>query len=437
MIKEYTLKSVHEMLSLQLSIPNYQRPYSWSINNVNQLFNDILHAYKTNLSEYRLGTVVIYDHNYKLNIVDGQQRLLTLRLLSNIIEMDSQADQLEIIAPKNEKSIVFQNYHELLRLWKSLSEINEQKGFKHYLYERCKLIYISIDKESEAFQFFDSQNSRGRALEVHDLLKAYHLRAMSNEEPSVKQSLINQCEAIPSAELVELFSRDLYRIKKWINNKHVSSFAIEGRNSFRGISTKNTYNFMQYHKSAHLFIENFNDNHYSDLLGIQKLTQFQLDQKIIAGRRFFEYVIYYHDLKKQIDKIVIDNLDVSIKPENGELIGTRYVRELYRSLLICYYDHFGIDNRNKFIEKLFMKYCYQLRVIHHSVYEETINNYALGKHTINNGHNIFEKIVNADEPREIEMIQLDSIDELINKRYTDEKYSGLLNDLGVILSNER
>jgi uncharacterized protein with ParB-like and HNH nuclease domain len=44
---------------------------------------------------------------------------------------------------------------------------------------------VVITKElSEAFQFFDSQNSRGKKLYPHDLLKAYHLREMNNYEVS-------------------------------------------------------------------------------------------------------------------------------------------------------------------------------------------------------------------------------------------------------------
>ena len=38
---------------------------------------------------------------------------------------------------------------------------------------------IELSDISEAFQFFDSQNARGKDLEAHDLLKAYHLREMT------------------------------------------------------------------------------------------------------------------------------------------------------------------------------------------------------------------------------------------------------------------
>ena len=61
------------------TIPPYQRPYKWTTKNVNQLIDDVLlHNDKT---AYRLGTVVIH-RNGSLNIVDGQQRLYTLSLIT-------------------------------------------------------------------------------------------------------------------------------------------------------------------------------------------------------------------------------------------------------------------------------------------------------------------------------------------------------------------
>ena len=79
----WTVKNL--LLSLdQLSIPDYQRPYKWTEKNLNALVNDIQeHKDK---SAYRLGTIVLHhDKNNtslkNINIVDGQQRTLTLMLL--------------------------------------------------------------------------------------------------------------------------------------------------------------------------------------------------------------------------------------------------------------------------------------------------------------------------------------------------------------------
>lgn len=56
----------------------------------------------------------------------------------------------------------------------------EMERLKDYIKTNCELIVVITSDVSEAFQFFDSQNARGKALYPHDLLKAYHLREMSD-----------------------------------------------------------------------------------------------------------------------------------------------------------------------------------------------------------------------------------------------------------------
>lgn len=77
--------SVAKLLQLEaLNIPEYQRPYKWTQDNVSALFQDI-HV-QADKSAYRLGSLVFHEHTDKsgkhcLDIVDGQQRTLTLLLI--------------------------------------------------------------------------------------------------------------------------------------------------------------------------------------------------------------------------------------------------------------------------------------------------------------------------------------------------------------------
>src|SRR5690606_25153863 len=66
-----------------LTIPAYQRPYKWSPKNAIQLLQDV-QAHKDK-SVYRLGTVVVHKEKHILNIVDGQQRTITLLLASHAL----------------------------------------------------------------------------------------------------------------------------------------------------------------------------------------------------------------------------------------------------------------------------------------------------------------------------------------------------------------
>ena len=70
-----------------------------------------------------------------------------------------------------------------------------------FLLNQCSLVKIVTDDQSEAFQFFDSQNSRGKELAPHDLLKAYHLREMGREDERTKIEVIKQWEDYGENEL--------------------------------------------------------------------------------------------------------------------------------------------------------------------------------------------------------------------------------------------
>ena len=72
--------SVSSLLAkANLRIPEYQRPYKWGHVQVLQLLQDI--KLFQDKSAYRLGSVVLHSDNSDLNIVDGQQRTLTLLLI--------------------------------------------------------------------------------------------------------------------------------------------------------------------------------------------------------------------------------------------------------------------------------------------------------------------------------------------------------------------
>ena len=62
-----------------LLIPQFQRPYKWTVRNVIQLLDDI-QRFKGN-TPYRIGTIVIYKEHETANIVDGQQRTITFLLI--------------------------------------------------------------------------------------------------------------------------------------------------------------------------------------------------------------------------------------------------------------------------------------------------------------------------------------------------------------------
>ncbi len=64
-----------------LSVPKYQRAFSWDDENVANFLADVNTAFSDGSAEYFMGSVVLQGANQKYEIVDGQQRLTTATVL--------------------------------------------------------------------------------------------------------------------------------------------------------------------------------------------------------------------------------------------------------------------------------------------------------------------------------------------------------------------
>ena len=427
--------SVKELLLIldQLRIPDYQRPYKWTEKNLNALVNDIQeHKDK---SAYRLGTIVLHrDKNNtslkNINIVDGQQRTLTLILLVWAViqkqELDLEREDLKTVlneisnqinvfmdVQKFNSDISHYNIYQNFNAAKRIVAVNFSEQDIDFLLNNCQVAVFILDDISEAFQFFDSQNARGRDLEPHDLLKAYHLREFSAQEQYLKAQTVAHWESLDSAHLAKLFSNYLFRIRLWSRGKSARFFNKDHVHLFKGIhlGQSDHHPYLEPLRIAHYFIDDYNAQ-YQRQIDRQKMSfPFQLDQMIINGRRFFEMVEHY---EKQISKVA-DHQDQSEKISIfGEILqdranriikslnkfhgashrsGDGYVRTLFDSALIFYIDKFATDRLSEAIEKIFI-WAYHSRISQYSVQLATIDNYVLEK-------NIFSLLKYAQSPSEL------------------------------------
>ena len=82
--------SVGTLLEQKLRIPEYQRPYRWSPATALQLLDDLSDAQaRSNDVPYVLGAVILHEQDGWLDVVDGQQRLLTLRMLFAVLQSEN------------------------------------------------------------------------------------------------------------------------------------------------------------------------------------------------------------------------------------------------------------------------------------------------------------------------------------------------------------
>lgn len=431
MYKELRIVSVKDLLQEPLRIPNYQRPYKWTTESANTLFSDMYSAFCKGLPEYRIGSVVLHFENNSFNIVDGQQRLTTLSILLYVF---SKYD--EVIAPSE-----YENMTKLLTAENAFDENSEkaiidnytilnQKGkefdkatlsdFANYVLNSCTLVKIVTESEQDAFQFFDSQNSRGKALAPHDLLKSYHLREVNDIPEEKITKLIAEWENTNQKGLELFFANNLYPLVQWYKNRNGLYYSVKKIKAFKGIKSDSDYNFSIYHKAASLYIES--ENSRKSLKKEPPISQFQLTQPLIAGHRFFLFTLHYYQLLKEIKLLIDGSFPEQFVSKNGS--GNKYVRNLFVNAALFFADRFNFESLTEFRLKKLYAWCYSLRIVMYAVRIETINNYALGKNgRINNGINIFSKIAEMQSPEELDTIVFEKVSqEKLEKYKTKTNY---------------
>lgn len=402
-LKEFTCESVKEIIGLELSVPEYQRPYKWSKETALVFFNDTYNACLEEISEYRIGSIILHkgknDKDYK--IVDGQQRITTIMLILLLLgEGNSKLkySPLSIEAIKN-------NYAVLKLKIDSLTDEHKHK-YKEYLLNNCTLVKIVTDSQQEAFQFFDSQNNRGKGLAPHDLLKSYHLREISFVDRKVRQ-LIRKWETIDEKAdknnekkriiekkndiLKSFFENNLYPLVNWYKGKNGLYYSKKNISCFKGVNEDEKYNYVVYSVSA---------NKHSKV-------NFQLTQPIINGKSFFKYTIHYYDLKKNIEEII------EKKTKDGYAIphtstGDEYVYTMLVNVLMFFVDKFGIDELDEKRYQMFYAWAYTLRLHMTAVYQSSIQKYVFGEHEYNK-FNLFEKINESRYPSDLDTVIIDEI----------------------------
>ena len=426
-IVDQNIKSVGEYLkNKQLDIPYYQRPYKWTNKNVIQLIDDI-NRFKSDIP-YRIGTVVIHREDGKDRIVDGQQRTITfllilkaitihkLEILNDVLITQISELNVQLFNPTFKSDItkenIQKNYNTIKRKLDSMDE-----SFVEYFLNKCEVTYFVIDDVSEAFQFFDSQNARGKDLEPHDLLKAYHLREMDTKinpisENEVKK-LVATWENTDCKVLAKLFSEFLYRVRGWSKGDSSKYFSKKDTDMFKGITLETIDPF-----PYTLIFSNMDE--YLKIKGIvtsEATFPFQLDQTIINGKHFFEMIGYY---KSMYEKISDQLTDLSLlaqeiietlgKYEGRNRTGDKYVRMLFDCALLFYIDKFGMKDVSKAIEKIFI-WAYRIRLTYQNLQLLSVDNYVVRE------LNLFKKIKEASFPKELEILELPL---LINDHESDK-----------------
>ena len=146
-------------------IPIYQRSFAWHKENVRELFDDITNSYP---NEYFIGTIVVTDKGDYLEIVDGQQRLVTISLFFIAVR-----DFLKEIGETKKADVIENEF-----LVKESYKEEERKQ---------RLILNNIDNDFysriliEGKKFEPTRASHERLIEAYDFLKSFIMNKYNSE----------------------------------------------------------------------------------------------------------------------------------------------------------------------------------------------------------------------------------------------------------------
>lgn len=385
-----------------IMIPIYQRGYTWTINQIDTLFDDILSRYEDDSVHY-FGVIAGKNVNKKnlmaktqIKIIDGQQRLTSSLLFvcairevmkeifkikieeeilineilrndienyfynpggtwelnqafKNILKCSSSNNEENSKLKKTQYHINFLRFKELLQ-----NKINEEKWDAMHLRSilntfliKFELATISFDDHiitnKKEMEIFENLNSKGKALEIEDLIKNYIFNLCSEDllqdEGDKKitsmyiTNIINELNADPKKiqnffmSLIQYNSGNEISKNNQIQLKEFKTvihelFKIEENKEIDNIKEyeKLLISMKNYSKIFHAFVYE-KGGYIPEWLGIEKIIQLCGDQKKIT---LFVGMTYLIDELLKRDS----NIDCEKK------LPTRYKKEIKKIFLI-------------------------------------------------------------------------------------------------------
>lgn len=237
LIRELPLEQIFHA---DLRIPAYQRIYCWTDRNIKELWDDLCSL--NGESKYHLGTIIVQRQtdasgNGFHNIIDGQQRLVTLTLM--LARVGSGKCPLPLFRQKfvsqdainnvgNAKYVIEQLY---IRDWNKISHVWDN------IHENLTFSVLIINSENLdlAYTFFANQNSGGVKLSDFDILKAHHLRYIGAVEQQahmaerwnnlLRERVAKEISSNPveSTFLSASLGTHIYRLRKWMRKNSLST----------------------------------------------------------------------------------------------------------------------------------------------------------------------------------------------------------------------
>ncbi len=211
-----TTRSIRDMLSLKrrFVIPRFQREYSWTNDELNELWEDLLGSLTINKEnkivpqEYFLGSIVLVgdedSSDIERQVVDGQQRLMTITILFSVLAQKFKEIGQSGLSNKVHEYIIGEDEN-----GDPITKLNTEtpKPFFQFRIQRKELDFTQQPATDEERKILDTY-------EFYDaLLKERRLRKEIKNEFSQIKDFKYKVDQIPYVELLKLIRDQILSCK--------------------------------------------------------------------------------------------------------------------------------------------------------------------------------------------------------------------------------
>lgn len=397
---EVNKQSVKQLLETgkinKFIIPEYQRPYAWSDEQIQTLFEDLVeYTENDNESTYFLGTIVSYENeNGEQEIIDGQQRITSLFLLlralysklnsmtetkevknfkgqieSALWEQDELTAEVdfektliesrvmrdegnkvfsELLITGNTESLAKDNYSLNYRLFTELIEkyaTSEPQLFFWFIrnvLNKAILLPITADSQDTALTIFSTLNDRGLALSDADIFKAkiYNKLDADGKVTFIERWKKLDDEATNANESIQkLFYYYMFYLRALENDRNTTTIGIRkyySKNNFEQLYKSDIIGNLSTLLNLWLVVNNrveIEDEEWSKNIEIKQV----LDILTSYPNEFWKYpvVIYYlkYNDSEDFDKLFLKFLKKLLAVLAARYIVTPTVNAVKRGIL--------------------------------------------------------------------------------------------------------
>ena len=232
-------KSIAEIFDRQHKyvIPLYQRNFSWRREQIEQLLQDIYSAFKNEQKHYYIGSLVVLKRsNGDFEVIDGQQRLTVLSLITKILKIseeprlfyDSRPEFEEFLADfyQSEDGDCDIDFPQTAHLRNAVGFIKEidldaeltstkisdaGEDFTNYFRNNVILVRVEIPQDTDVASYFEIMNNRGEQLQKHEILKSFLMSKLEGKSPDEFAKIWTVCSQMDTPIQKLFTAEDRYK----------------------------------------------------------------------------------------------------------------------------------------------------------------------------------------------------------------------------------